>query len=117
MNLYKNCTSKPYLFLVIHTTLISDNSSCFSKNLLERIEKLILTIDDKIRCEKLLYDINTEVAKISALSSDKIDKYAHFSGKEILFSNQRQIIKQAKIAYSILGKAFKKQIKQLKIKE
>ena len=34
----------------------------------ERIEKLITTIDDKIRDEKLQYDINREAAKISALS-------------------------------------------------
>ena len=31
-----------------------------------------MTIDDKIRDEKLQYDINREVAKISALLSDKI---------------------------------------------
>ena len=37
MNLYKKCTSKPNSFLVIDTTLASDNSSCFRKNLLERI--------------------------------------------------------------------------------
>ena len=37
MNLYKKCTAKPYSFLVIDTTLRSDNSSCFRKNLLERI--------------------------------------------------------------------------------
>ena len=37
MNLYKKCTSKPYYFLVIDTTLASDNSLCFRKNLLERI--------------------------------------------------------------------------------
>ena len=30
---------------------------------------------DKIRNEKLQYDTNTEAAKISALSSGKIDKY------------------------------------------
>ena len=35
MNLYKKCTSKPNSFLVIDTTLASDNSSCFRKNLLE----------------------------------------------------------------------------------
>ena len=34
-----------------------------------------MTIDDKIRIEKLQYDINREAAKISALSSGKIDKY------------------------------------------
>ena len=37
MNLYKKCTAKPYSFLVIDTTLASDNSSRFGKNLLERI--------------------------------------------------------------------------------
>ena len=34
-----------------------------------------MTIDDKIRNEKLKNDINREVAKISALLSAKIDKY------------------------------------------
>ena len=33
-----------------------------------------MTIDDKIRDEKLQCDINREAAKISALSSGKIDK-------------------------------------------
>ena len=37
MNLYKKYTAKPYSFLVIDTTLASDNSSRFSKNLLEII--------------------------------------------------------------------------------
>ena len=37
MNLYKKCTAKPYSFLVIDTTLASDNSLRFRKNLLERI--------------------------------------------------------------------------------
>ena len=32
-----------------------------------------MTIDDKIRDEKLQYDINREAAKISALSSGKTD--------------------------------------------
>ena len=33
-----------------------------------------MTTDDKIRDEKLEYDINREAAKISAISSGKIDK-------------------------------------------
>ena len=37
MNLYKKCTSKPYSFSVIDTTLASDNLSRFRKNLLNRI--------------------------------------------------------------------------------
>ena len=52
MNLYKKCTEKPYSFLVIDTTLASDNSSRFRKNLLERIQKLIMTIDNKTIDEK-----------------------------------------------------------------
>ena len=37
MNLYKKCTEKPHPFLVIDTTLGSDNFLCFRANLLERI--------------------------------------------------------------------------------
>ena len=37
MNLYKKFTAKPYSFLVIDTTVVSDNPSRFRKNLLERI--------------------------------------------------------------------------------
>ena len=52
-----------------------------------------MTIDHKIRDEKLQYDINRKAGKISALSSIKIDKYEHLMGDEILPSNQRQIMK------------------------
>ena len=55
-----------------------------------------MTIDDKIKDEKLQYDINMEVAKISALSSVKIDKYEYLTGEEILPSDQSRIIGQAK---------------------
>ena len=51
-----------------------------------------MTTDDKIRDEKLQYNINGEATKISALSSEKIDKYKYFIGEEILLSNRRQII-------------------------
>ena len=37
MNLYKKCTQNPYSFLVIDTTLASDNPLRFRKKLLERI--------------------------------------------------------------------------------
>ena len=43
-----------------------------------------MTIDDKIRDEKLEYDINGEAAKMSALSSGKIDKYEYLIGKDVL---------------------------------
>ena len=64
----------------------------------------------EIRDEKLQYNINREAAKISALSSGKINKYEYLTGEEILPSNQQQIIEQAKFTYSPLGKAFDKQM-------
>ena len=41
-------------------------------------------MDDKIKDEKLEYDINGEAAKMSALSSGKIDKYEYLIGKDVL---------------------------------
>ena len=43
-----------------------------------------MTVDDRTKDEKLQYKINREAAKISALSSDKVDKYENLTGKEIL---------------------------------
>ena len=68
-----------------------------------------MTIDDKIRDEKLQFDINREAAETSALSSGKIDEYEYLTGEEVLPSNQRQIIEQAKFTNSSLGKALEKQ--------
>ena len=59
------------------------------------------------------YDINREAAKVSALLSEKIDKYEYFTGEKILSSNQRQVIEQAKFVCSPLGKSFEKQIKTI----
>ena len=72
-----------------------------------------MTIDDQIRDEKLQYDINRKAAEISALSSGKIDKYEYLTGKDILPSNQQQIIEKGKFTYSPLQKAFEKQIKTI----
>ena len=46
---FVNLYTKPYSFLFTDIALVSDNSSRFRKNLLERISKLIKTIDDKIK--------------------------------------------------------------------
>ena len=45
-----------------------------------------MTTDDKIRDEKMQFDINREAAKMSGLSSGKIDKYEYLTGEEILSS-------------------------------
>ena len=61
-----------------------------------------MTIDDKIRDQRLKYNINKETAKISALSCGKIDQYEYLN-------NKRHVSEQAKFSYSPLGKAFGKQ--------
>ena len=71
-----------------------------------------MTIDYKIRDKKLQYDINRK-AKISVLSSGKIGILGYLTGEQILPSNQRQIIEQAKFTYTPSGKAFEKQIKTI----
>ena len=70
-----------------------------------------MTIKDKIKDEKLQYDINRDSAKISALSSGKVDKYEYLTGESHLKSHQSRIIEQPKLTYFPPGKAFKKQIK------
>ena len=61
-----------------------------------------MTNDAKIKDEKLQYDINRKAAKISALSSGKIDQYEYLKDEKMLPSYQRQIIEQAKFEYSPL---------------
>ena len=73
-----------------------------------------MIIDDKIKDEKLQYDINREAAKISVLSSGKIDEYEFLTGKEILPADQSRIIEKAMFTYSPLSKGFEKQIKTIK---
>ena len=72
-----------------------------------------MTINDKMKDKKLQYDINRAVAKISALSSGKIDKYEYLTGKEILPPQQHTIIQDAKFTYVPLGKVFEKQRKAM----
>ena len=72
-----------------------------------------MIIDDKIRDEELQYDINREAAKTPALLSEKISNYEYFTGEEILPSDQRKVIEQAKFTYSSLGKVLEKQVKTI----
>ena len=72
-----------------------------------------MTIDDRIKDEKLHYNINKKAAKISALSSGKLQTYEYLTGEDILPSNQQQIIEQTKFTYSPLEKSLDKQIKTI----
>ena len=62
--------------------------------------------------KKLQDNINRKAAKISALSSNKIDKYEYLTGEEVLLpSDQSKIIEEAKFTYSLLCKRFENQNK------
>ena len=63
-----------------------------------------MTIDDKIRDEKLKYDSNREAANISTLSH---------SGRNTTIWPKEMIV-QAMFTYFPLGKTVKKQIKKIK---
>ena len=65
-----------------------------------------MTIDYKIRDEKLQYNISRVLAKTLALPLGKTDKYEYFTCKEILPYIQKMMIEEAKLAYSPLGKIF-----------
>ena len=60
-----------------------------------------MTIDDKVRDVNMQYNINIKAAKISELSSGKIDKYEYLTDEEIL-------------PFSPLGKQTEKQVNALK---
>ena len=76
-----------------------------------------MTIDDKIKDEKLQYDIHRQEAEISALSSGKIDKYKYLTDEEILVLIKAG--KQKKLSLHILlqEKLLKNKEKQLKIRK
>ena len=74
-----------------------------------------MTIDDKIRGEKLQYDINGEAAKRSVKRSS-INKYKYLTGEKILPPDQSRITEQAKFTYFLLGKSFEKQSKTIELK-
>ena len=61
--------------------------------------------DKKVQC-----NTKREAAKISGLSSGKIDEYEFLTWEEIFPSDRSRIIEQTRFTYSPLCKAFEKQI-------
>ena len=73
-----------------------------------------MTIDNKIRDEKLQYDIKEKQEKYQLYHLEKIDKYEYLTDEEIVPPYQRRMIEQAKFTYSPLGKVLKNKQKQLR---
>ena len=67
----------------------------------------IKILDRKIKQNESQYDLDREAAKISALSSNNLDKYELLTGED-LGLKPPSTLKQTKFEYSPLGKVFNK---------
>ena len=76
-----------------------------------------MTIEDQIKDEKLQYDINREAAKISALSSGKIDEYEYLTGEEILHLINSKQLSKLNLLILLWEKLLRNKQKLLNIKE
>ena len=61
------------------------------------------------------YDLDRKAAKISALSSNNLDKYEYLTGEDL--GLKPSTVAQAKFEYSPLGKVFNKGLKEEEKKE
>ena len=75
----------------------------------------IKILDRKIKQNEAQYDLDREAAKISALSSNNLDKYELLTGEDL--GLKPSTIEQAKFEYSPLGKIFNKGLSEEDKKE
>ena len=66
----------------------------------------IKILNRKIRQNEAQYDLDRKSAKISALSSNDLDKYEYLTGENL--GLKPRTVEQAKFEYSPLGKIFTK---------
>ena len=66
----------------------------------------IKILDRKIMQKEAQYDLNRKAAKISALSSNNLDKYEYLTGEDLGLKSST--VEQAKFEYSLLGKVLSK---------
>ena len=64
----------------------------------------IKILDRKIMQNEAQYDLDRKAAKISALSSNNLDKYEYLTGEDLHL--RPSTVKQAKLEYYPLGKVF-----------
>ena len=87
IKIYRECTKEPYNFLTKDTMLPA-------------------SLNRKIMQNEAQYDLDRKAAKISALSSNYLDKYEHLTGED--FGLKPSTVEQVKFEYSPLGKIFNK---------
>ena len=67
-------------------------------------------VDDKIKANQAQYDLDTEAAKIYALSSGELEKYEYVTGEDLGY--KPGVVEKAKFEYSLLGKVFNKRLEK-----
>ena len=112
MKFYKGYTKEPYLLSVNDTTLSSDNSFRFRKNLLENhVTEKVKIIDNKTDQKNAQYNLDQQTTKISALPSGNVAKYEFLTGKNVL--PEKYLLEKAAamkwFEYLPLGKELKEQ--------
>ena len=115
MNIYRECTYKPYSFLTIDTTLPADIPFRFRKNHIRFIIKMTLTdeiniLADKIKANQAQYNLDREAAKISALSSGELEKNEYLTGEDLWY--KPGVVEQNRFEYSPLGNVFNKKLEK-----
>ena len=75
----------------------------------------IKILDKKIKQNEAQYDLDRKTAKISALSSNNLDKYEYLASEDL--SLKPSTVEQAKFEYSPLGNIFTKGLKEEDKKE
>ena len=66
----------------------------------------IKILDRKVMQNEAQYDLERKAAKISAFSSNNLDRYQYLTGEKLGLKSS--IIEQTKFEYSPLGKVFNK---------
>ena len=75
----------------------------------------IKILDKKIKQNEAQYDLDRKAAKISALSSNNLDKYEYLTGEDL--GLKPSIVEQARFEYSPLRNGFNKGLKEEDKKE
>ena len=112
--IYRKCTKIPFNILTIDTKLPASDPLRFRKNYLILIT---MTITDQIKIlerksmqNEAQYDLDRKAAKMSALSSNNLDKYEYLTGEDL--GLKPSTIEQAKFEYYSLGKTFNKELSE-----
>ena len=74
----------------------------------------IKILDRKIMQNEAQYDLDRKAAKISALSSNNLDKYEYLTGEDL--GLKPSTVEQAKFEYSPLGMSLSKAFKKDEVK-